>query len=304
MQEFEFNLEDNIFSIRSELLNRTYIHKPYHSFYVRDPKLRHIHKAEIRDRVVHQALFRILYKIFDNNFIFDSHSCRVNKGAHRAIKRLKIFAGRTGENNHKTVFVLKCDIKKFFDSIDQKTLLDILKTKIRDSDALWLISVILESFEKEQGHGLPLGNVTSQLFANLYLNELDQFIKNKLKIKYYIRYCDDFVVCHRDKNFLIVIIKNIQSFLIERLGLSLHERKVIIRKYSQGIDFLGYIVKPKYIILRTKTKNRILKKIADIKRYFLLGKVTENSFNQSLQSYLGILGYCKGFKISQIIKNL
>lgn len=294
VQEFEFNLEDNLFSLREELLNKNYEHNSYEAFYVRDPKLRHIHKASVRDRVVHQAIFKILYQIFDKSFVFDTYSCRKNKGAHKAIRRFKVFAGKISKNNSKTIFILKCDIKKFFDSINQEILMDIIKNKIADNDALWLLDMILKSFEKDKERGLPLGNVTSQLFANIYLNEFDKFIKKQLKIKYYIRYCDDFVILHCDKNFLINTIVEINNFLIQKLGLRLHDKKIVIRKYYQGIDFLGYVIRPQYIILRAKTKKRILKKIIKNK----------GGAKQSIQSYLGILKHCRGYIIGQKIKKI
>lgn len=158
---------------------------------------------------MHQAVFRILYPIFDKSFIYDSYSSRTSKGTHSAVDRLEIFLGKASKNSRKNIYALKCDVGKFFDSTDQEILLDLVKRKIDDVDTIWLISKIIKSFEKEIGKGLPLGNVTSQLFANIYLNELDQFVKNGLKIKYYLRYCDDFIVLNEDKEFLRkVVLKN------------------------------------------------------------------------------------------------
>lgn len=141
----------------------------------------------------------------------------------------------------------------------------------------------------------------SQLFANIYLNELDQFIKHKLKIKYYIRYCDDFVILREDKIYLAKLIPLIDNFLKEKLKLNLHSGKIIIRKYHQGIDFLGYVVLPHYRVLRTKTKKRIFRKIK--KRYQDLqdNLISEKSFNQTIQSYLGVLKHCQGYKIKKQI---
>lgn len=194
IQEFEFNLEDNIFQLHEDLKNKTYRHSPYASFYVTDPKLRHIHKACVRDRVLHHAVFRVLYPIFDRNFIYDSYSCRLGKGTHRAVNRLEDFARKSSRNNHRTIYTLKCDIRKFFDSIDKTILTRFIADEIKNDDFLWLISKVLDSFSKTLGKGLPLGNVTSQIFANIYLNKLDQYVKHCLKVKYYLRYCDDFVI--------------------------------------------------------------------------------------------------------------
>ncbi|MEK7630303.1 MAG: reverse transcriptase/maturase family protein [Patescibacteria group bacterium] len=297
-------MEDNLFSLSESLHAKTYKHSTYTPFYVQDPKLRHIHKACVRDRVVHQAVFRVLYPIFDKSFIFDSYSCRINKGAHKAVNRLKMFAKKLSHNNRRDIFALKCDIKKFFDSIDQHSLISFIRKKIDDKNTLWLVELIIGSFEKNREKGLPLGNVTSQLFANVYLNELDQFIKHKLKAKHYLRYCDDFIILGENKNYLRSIISKIKEFLAENLSLELHEHKIEIRKYSHGIDFLGYVVLPHYRVLRTKTKRRILRKIANRKREFDLGVLSGESLTQSVNSYFGVLKHCQGYKIRRRIEEI
>lgn len=304
VQQFEFNLEDNLFWLHQELKNRAYRHCNYTPFNIQDPKLRRIHKAYVRDRVLHQAAFRILYPIFDKGFIFDSYSCRLNKGVHRAVIRLEKFSRKLSKNNNKNIFTLKCDIRKFFDSVDQSILLKLIKKKIQDNNTLWLIEQIIQSFKKERNKGLPLGNVTSQLFSNIYLNELDQFIKHNLRIKHYLRYCDDFVILDKNESSLIKFVDLIDIFLKEKLKLSLHADKIIIRKYHQGIDFLGYVVLPHYRVLRTKTKKRIFRKIQRRSYNLQTGLISEESFNQSLQSYLGVLKHCKGDKIEKQILSL
>ena len=303
VQQFEFNLEDNLFQLQYELKTKIYQHSHYTPFCIQDPKLRRIHKACVRDRVLHQAIFRVLYPIFDQGFVFDSYSCRLDKGTHRAVNRLEKFSCKLSKNNHRNIFALKCDVRKFFDSIDQGILLKLIKKKIQDENALWLIKKIIKSFEKENNKGLPLGNVTSQLFSNIYLNELDQFIKHKLRIKHYLRYCDDFVILGGNKEDLAELVYLINNFLKEKLKLNLHLNKIIIKKYHQGIDFLGYVVLPHYRVLRTKTKQRILKKTRN--RYYDLqnGFISEKLFNQSLQSYLGVLKHCKGHEIEKKLFN-
>ncbi len=212
VQRFEFNLEDNLFQLHQELKSKTYQHFNYTSFSICDPKPRRIHKAMVRDRVLHHAVFRILYPIFDKGFIFDSYSCRLNKGTHRAVNRLQNFAANQVKTIRRNIFALKCDIRKFFDSIDQDILLDLVKNKIQDIDAIWLIEKIIRSFDKENNKGLPLGNVTSQLFSNIYLNELDQFVKHKLKIKYYLRYCDDFMILAENRKSFSVVYRGNRKF--------------------------------------------------------------------------------------------
>lgn len=304
VQEFEFNLEDNLFALHRELKTKTYQHHKYTAFKVYDPKLREIHKAIVRDRVLHHAIFRSLYPVFDLTFIFDSYSCRIEKGTHCAILRLRQFANKASGNNCKNIFALKCDIKKFFDSVDQNILLEIIKKKISGTETLWLLEKIISSFEKENKKGLPLGNVTSQLFANIYMNELDQFMKHDMKLKYYLRYSDDFVIFSEDEKYLQKIISETGKFLAERLQLKLHERKIIIRKYRQGIDFLGYVALPTHFVLRTKTKRRVLRKISQKKNDLKNGLIDEKHFNASLQSYLGILKHCKGYGIQKEIGDL
>ena len=298
--EFKFNLEDNLFQLHWELREKTYQHFHYTAFSVCDPKLRRIHKACVRDRVLHHAVFRILYPIFDKSFIFDSYSCRLDKGTHRAVARLKNFCRKLSRNNARNIFALKCDVRKFFDSIDRKILLGIIRKKIQDENAIWLIEKIIQSFEP----GLPLGNVTSQLFANIYLNELDQFAKHGLKEKYYLRYCDDFLILNEDKEYLEKLVFPIGNFLKEKLGLDLHPDKIIIRRFRQGVDFLGYVVLPHHIILRTNTKRRILRKIRGNKFLLREDLISEEAFNQSLQSYLGILKHCQGYNIKKQIGNI
>ncbi|MFH0852034.1 MAG: reverse transcriptase domain-containing protein [bacterium] len=304
VQEFEFNLEDNLFKLHHELKAKAYCHSHYTAFSICDPKPRRIHKACVRDRVLHHAVFRVLYPIFDKSFIFDSYSCRLGKGTHRAVSRLEKFAGKLSQNNTKDLFALKCDIRKFFDSVDHEILLELVRQKVKEKNILWLIEAIIKSFEKSPNKGLPLGNVTSQLFANIYLNELDQFVKHGLREKYYLRYCDDFVILGENEEYLNGLIPLISDFLEERLKLTLHPDKIIIRKYRQGIDFLGYVVLPYYRVLRTKTKKRILKKMINRRQGLRTGLISEASFGQTLQSYFGILKHCQGHKIKARIDKI
>ena len=314
--EFEFNLEDNLFQLYYELKNKTYRHSDYTSFFVCDPKLRKIHKAVVCDRVLHHAVFRILYSIFDKSFIFDSYSCRIGKGTHRAVAKLGKFCRKLSRNNTRNIFVLKCDVRKFFDSIDQEILLELIEEKVSDENALWLIREIIRSFGNKDSikssldsrfrgndkRGLPLGNVTSQLFANIYLDKLDQFVKHKMKEKYYLRYCDDFLVLGEKEEYLEKLILLITSFLKNRLNLDLHPDKIVIRKFRQGIDFLGYVVLPRHTVLRTKTKRRIIRKIKEKNFLLLEDLIPEEKFCQSLRSYLGILKHCRGHKIKIAIR--
>lgn len=282
---FQLHFMDNILLLHQELRNKTYHHGGYKAFKINDPKPRDIHKASVRDRLVHHAIYRKIYPFFDRLFIYDSYSCRINKGTHRAINRFRYFSSKVSKNNTKTCWVLKCDIKKFFANIDHKILKNILGKHIKDENTFWLLSQIIDSFDK----GLPLGNLTSQLLVNIYMNEFDQFIKRRLKIKYYIRYADDFVIFSRDKIFLEKLILEISDFLEQHLKLSLHPNKLSIETISSGIDFLGWIIFPKHMILRTKTKKRIFYRL-------------EQNYNeQSLASYSGLLSHGNAFGLSNKI---
>jgi retron-type reverse transcriptase len=305
---FEWNLEENIFRLHRDLRNRRYHHDFYVSFCINDPKPRHIHKATVRDRILHHAIFNILNPIFEPAFIAHSFSCQIGKGTHKGVNALENFLRQVSRNYTKPCFALKCDIQKFFATVDHDILYNILKKRIKDIDALRLIKEIIESFvscystifEKK---GLPIGNLTSQLFANVYLNEFDQFIKHRLKVKYYVRYTDDFVIVSNDLNYLRKIIMLIRAFLKDKLELNLHSKKVNIRKFYQGIDFLGYVILPHYRLLRTKTKRRIFFKLKHRVKEFRSSKISEETFNQSLQSYLGVLTHANAFKLSEELRN-
>lgn len=308
VQKFECNLEQNIFRLHGDLKNKTYKHGPYSGFYIKDPKLRHIHKAMVRDRILHHAIFKILNPIFDPTFISNSFSCRIDKGTHKGINILDEIIRKISHNYFKSCFILKCDIKKFFDSIDHNILLNIIRKRIKDDNALWLLEKIIKSFTSQystlfEQKGLPIGNLTSQLFANIYLNEFDQFIKHTLKIKHYVRYTDDFVIVSGDKNFLEKIIHPIDYFLIEKLMLNLHPNKVTIRKSSQGTDFLGYILFPHHRLLRTKTKQRIFKKLEKRIQEYKNGIISKQTLEQCLRSYLGVLSHADTYKLEQKLKN-
>lgn len=287
VQEFSLRLMDNVFSLHEELLNRTYSHGGYQAFNICDPKPRNIHKAGVRDRLLHHAIYRKLYPFFDKTFIADSYSCRINKGTHKAVNRFRFLTYKASKNNTKTCWILKCDIKKFFANIDHKVLLDILDSYIPDKQIIWLLREIIESFSSKPGIGLPLGNLTSQLLVNIYMNEFDQFVKHKLKIKYYIRYADDFVILSNNKKELENLIFPINKFLFEKLKLQLHPDKVFIKTLASGVDFLGWVNFPDHRILRNTTKRRMLRRII------------ESPTPETLNSYLGLLKHGNARKLQK-----
>ena len=286
---FSENLSDNIYELHLSLKNRSYTHGPYTAFNISDPKPRNIHKASVRDRLLHHAVYRILYPYFDKKFIHDSYSCRLNKGTHKAINQFRNYSRKVSKNNTKQCWILKCDFKKFFASIDHETL-RLIVAEHSDEDTKWLLGEIIESFHTQTEKGLPLGNLTSQLLVNIYMNEFDQFAKHKLKIKHYIRYADDFVIFSQNKELLTELVRYIELFLGEKLELELHPNKVLIKTLSSGIDFLGWVHFPGHRVLRTVTKRRMMKNL------------TKNSSKETRASYLGLLKHGNTKKLREMIK--
>jgi len=328
VQVFSLHLMDNIIALHEDLKNKIYQHGGYEDFYVNDPKRRHIHKASVRDRLLHHAVYRQLYPFFDKTFIADSFSCRKNKGTHKALDRFTTVARQVNKNNTKTCRILKCDIKQFFASIDHEILLNILKERILDRDVFRLLEKIIGSFsschprpdrgsmdsrlrlpadlpagrqgrqDRQGGNdnirncGLPLGNLTSQLFANAYLNTFDQFIKHQLKIKHYLRYADDFVILSSSERYLQSLVFPVQSFLLNKLKLILHPNKIYLQTLSSGVDWLGWINFPYYRKLRPKTKQRMFERAVLYPQPAVF------------QSYVGLLSHGNTYKISKDLSNL
>jgi len=290
VQEFEYRLSDNILALHNDLASKDYTHGGYYHFKINDPKPRDIHKASVRDRLLHHALYRKLYPFFDRTFISDSYSCRLEKGTHRAMNRFRSFAHKVSKNNTRTVWVLKCDIRKFFASVDQTVLMNILRSYIPDQNILWLIGRVIGSFSSTAlGKGLPLGNLTSQLLVNVYMNEFDQFMKHTLKAKYYIRYADDFVIFSRDRAYLTKTLSYMIVFLSDRLKLGMHPNKVSIATLASGVDFLGWVHFPDHHVVRTSTKRRMLRA--------LLGYPED----AKIMSYQGMLSHGNAYKLSKLI---
>lgn len=285
-------IEQNLFEICDELASDSYIHGPYVPFTVHDPKKRNIHKAVVKDRIVHQAVVNSIEPIFEKQFIHDSFSCRVDKGTHAAVKRLRTFLRQASANTTRTVYALKCDVRKFFDSVDHGVLMQLVCRRVHDDGILKLLGKIIDSFSTCPGKGIPLGNLTSQLFANIYLHELDRFMKHTIRAQWYVRYCDDFVVVHQSREYLVSLVSIIEKFLQDTLALALHEGKSIVKSWGQGIDFLGYVLLPHCTILRKKTEHRIWKRLA----------VWDKVDFSMVESYLGLLGHCNSFNTRKAVR--
>jgi retron-type reverse transcriptase len=299
---FSERAEEHLVALHDDLASGTYVHGKYHRFFVHDPKRRPIAKASVRDRVLHHAICRIIGPMFDKQFIFDSYASRKGKGTHAANERLRVFALKLSRNGTRAVWLMKCDICKFFDSVDHDILLGICEEKITDEKLLALLHMIVTSFETRPGKGIPLGNLTSQLLANVYMDLFDQFVKRNLRFKHYIRYTDDFVLLSCDKSELEETLPRIQAFLMDRLRMELHPQKIFFRKWRQGFDFLGYVHFPYHTLVRTKTMQRIFRKLTQ----HHTNAHDEEGFDkleQAKQSYLGILSHANAKRQARDIRH-
>lgn len=295
VREFDKHWQLHIVTLFKELKNFSYTPRPLKTFVLRDPKTRKICVSDFRDRVVHHALVNVLQPIFEPRFIHDSYASRQGKGSLLAIKRFDVFMRKVTRNgkhafgakseNAVCAFALKADIKHYFDTVDQEILLNIISKYVRDSRVLWLVTKILCHYDSGiQGKGMPLGNWTSQFFANVYLNELDQFVKHKLRAKYYIRYVDDFVILHKSKTVLQDYEKCIKKFL-HQLQLELHPTKCQILPLSQGISLLGFKIFYHHKIVRKRNIRKILNRLEELFDGYQLGITPASTISDTLQGW-------------------
>ncbi|HOX55185.1 MAG TPA: reverse transcriptase/maturase family protein [Candidatus Omnitrophota bacterium] len=311
---FEINAEENLFKLERELKDKTYHPSRSILFAAKKPKLREIFAADFRDRVVHHILVKELEKVWEPIFVHDSYACRLGKGTHKAVIRLQKFLRQLTQNGNIRAYYLQLDIKDFFTSIDKDILFTLIKAKVNTPEILWLTEKILfwdcttsyvckgddmllsnipankSLFGKQNLRGLPIGNLTSQFFANIYLNVLDQFIKHTLKAHYYLRYVDDFVLLSRDKEELIDWQGKIEGFLKEELGLHLHPKRRKLQAVSNGINFLGYIIRPQYILVRRRVINNLKTKLREFKH-------CPEKLRQSISSYLGHFQWANSYRL-------
>jgi len=346
--KFEINAEENVLKLERELTAKIY--RPSRSilFASRKPKLREIFAADFRDRVVHHVLVDYLERIYEPIFIHDSYACRKDKGTHAAVMRLQSFLRKVSKNGKTRAYYLQLDIKDFFISIDKGMLFSIMKNRITNKNALWLTEKILfhdptkffilrdeeniinkippnkSLFGKSNLKGLPIGNLTSQFFANVYMNELDQFVKHTLKARFYIRYVDDFILLSRDKNELLSWENKIEEFLKTGLGLKLHPKRRKLQPISNGVDFLGFVIRKGYILIRRRVINNMNSCLGHFER--LNAKNPKNfmnphnataqkrnktitqdnvlyAFRACLQSYLGHFRWANTYRLIKKLEN-
>ncbi|MEW6668487.1 MAG: reverse transcriptase domain-containing protein [Thermodesulfobacteriota bacterium] len=299
---FEYRLEDNLVALQTELIERTYRPGPYDSFYIHDPKRRLISAAPFRDRVVHHALCNVIEPLFEQSFIYDTYANRVGKGNHRALDRAQAFARR-----HR--FVLPCDVREFFPSIDHEILLSILGKKIQDPDVLWLISRILESgegvlngeyttawfpgdtlFSPLRPRGLPIGNLTSQFWANCYLSGFDHFVKRELRCPGYVRYVDDMLLFGDDGNRMWEWKKAVVESL-GKLRLTIHGERAQVRPVTEGIPFLGFVVYPHKRRLKRRKGIAYARKLRSLAKQYGERKVGLKQITASVQGWVNHVRY-------------
>ncbi len=305
---FNDNLERELIQLQKELLSQTYQTGAYRTFHITDPKSRLISAPPYRDRVVHHALCNIIAPIFEKAFIADSYANRCNFGTHKALTKFTHFT-RNSE------YILQCDISKYFPSIDHEILKSIIHSKIKCPDTLWLVDqiidrsnpqeLILERFPNddlltpiERRKGLPLGNLTSQLFANIYLNELDQFIKHQLKAQKYIRYLDDFAIFANDYSFLHTAKLAISNFLIN-LRLKLHPIKTQLFATNHGVNFVGFRILPTHTRVLAKNIQRGKKRIRRLQNSVNQGTISTNKLIASCQAWRGHLQHGDTWHLQQ-----
>lgn len=313
--KFTDNLEENLINIQNKLIYKEYEVGRYKEFYVYEPKKRLIMSLPFEDRIVQWALYDLLNPNFEKGFIKDSYGCRKGKGSHAAVRRIQYWLRKIDRSNRK-YYCLKMDISKYFYRIDHDVLMKILRKRIEDEDILEVLEKIVRSESASCGFehiykdvdenmrintkGMPIGNLTSQMFANIYLNELDQFVKRKLRAKYYIRYMDDFLILGENKEELRTILNEIERFLLDELNLNLNN-KTRLFPINQGIEFVGYRIWSTHIKLRKQTTKRIKNRLKYLKNRYKEGKCSVDRISHTLNSYRGILKHCDSYNLEKYI---
>ncbi len=287
-KHFTFFLEKELLLLQQDLVSGVYRTGGFKHYRIYDPKERLISVAPFRDRVVHHAIVRVLEPVYEPVFIFDSYATRKNKGTHAAILRVQQFLRHTK-------YYLKADIKKHFENMDHDLLLDILGKKIKDKDCLHLIKTVIKGVPWSKG--LPIGNLTSQFFANVYLDRLDHFIKEDLRFKKYVRYMDDMVCLADSVDELKKIREEMDSFLGETLRLELKPGGVYINKRSNGISFLGARIFPNQIRIKPSCFKRSMKKLGEKTREYQRGELNCNNYVSGLNSIVGHLDFYNSYRL-------
>ncbi len=293
---FYFHLENEIIGLQQELVMGSYRPMEYTQFEIREPKPRKICSSEFRDRVVHHTICNIIEPIFEGRAIYDSYACRVNKGSHVAVVRCQQFA-------RKFRYYLKCDIRKFFDSIDHAVLKRLLRKIFKDDKLLALLDMIIDHKVPGggDGRGLPIGNLTSQHFANYYLGELDHFVKDRQGVKGYLRYMDDFISFSDNKESLRHLLTEINRFVREELKLELKASVTTLAPVSEGVPFLGFRIFSGIIRIKRENLIRMNQKIKRKEKLYLKGLITERDLVQSVSSVVAHVSHVNSLAVRRKI---
>lgn len=317
---FTDKLEENLIELQNELIWQSYKVGKYRQFYVREPKLRLVMALQYRDRVVQWDIYKQLYPFYDKMFIEDSYACRREKGSHKAADRLQYWLRQVGRKPGKWYY-LKLDISKYFYRVDHLVLLDILSRRIKDPRLMQLLSEIINSEDTRFGLpagfspeectedmwladvGMPIGNLTSQLFANLYLNELDQLCKHEFHVHYYIRYMDDVIILLDDKRELARLKAIIEDFLNSVLHLDLN-KKTAIRPCCLGVEFVGYHIWATHRKLKKQTARRMIRNVKRMCEQMAAGTLSREEFDRTAASYNGVLQHCNSYGLKQKLNEI
>ena len=334
---FELHYERELLRLHDEIINKRYKPRPSICFIVNQPVKREVFAADFRDRIIHHLIYNYISTVFENRFINDSYSCRKGKGTHYGIKRVDHFIRSCSENYHRDCYILKIDIKGYFMSVDRSLLYEKVKRRlIRHAagikgDLYIILYLIRETIFNDPTHdcimkcswtewkdlpaskslfhagrnkGLPIGNLTSQLFANIYLDELDHYVKRDLRIKYYGRYVDDIIIVHPDKKYLKAVVPEIRLYLLEVLSLQLHPKKIYLQHYTKGVVFLGAVIKPYRIYIASRTKSNFYQSVKRFNNLVSNGQASHELLNRFIcctNSYLGILKHYKTGRLREYI---
>lgn len=284
------NLEENLVQIQNELMWGAYAISSYKEFFVFEPKRRLIQAPEFRDRVVQRAIYNIIEPLFDKIFIYDSYACRTGKGTHKGADRAQSLL-RKVERSHGKAYALKADISRYFSSVDHHILKTLISNKVRCTKTVALLCYIIDNSPSDGvGVGIPLGNLTSQIFANIYLHELDLFAKHQLRAKHWVRYMDDFIILHHDKPQLHQWRKEIEQFLRYNLRLKTNSKTQVFPigvKQGRPLDFLGYRIYSTHRLLRKCSVKRIKTKLKKMHKKYEAGEINITDINPKIQSWLG-----------------
>lgn len=308
--EFNYNLENELLRLQQELTNQTYQPGQYNTFFITEPKPRLISAAPYRDRVIHHALCNIIVPLIEPSLIPDTYANRKGYGTHKALKRFIQFA-------RSSQYILQCDIKKYFPNIDHAILKQLIRQKIKCQDTLWLIDTIIDNSNEqptqieyfpednlltplERRKGLPIGNLTSQFFANFYLNNFDHFLKEQMHVKKYVRYVDDFACCSDDWEFLQEVRKNIETYLMQ-LRLKIHPIKSQLFASQSGATFLGFRVLPDHIRVKSDNIHRGRKRLKYLKQTYFNGDLVLEKVLQSIQSWFAHLQHGNTWQLQKQI---